>query len=164
VEITWDDRKAEANFKKHDVDFDEAATVVLNPLALMAPNAHHDGSRWEYLGHSRGAFSTLSQLKRMMNVRESSQPERRKIMKKKDTKKGFNFDKAQFNKKALNRDLKISKTFRIDADVFLWLQEESDRTGISYQTLMNAKLREAKNLPDRVRALVEEVLASKKAS
>ena len=52
MEITWDDRKAAENFKKHGVDFDEAATVILNPLAVVAANNHHDGNRWEYLGHS----------------------------------------------------------------------------------------------------------------
>lgn len=52
MDITWDDRKAEANLAKHGVSFEEAATVILNPLALTAPNAHPDGSRFEYLGHS----------------------------------------------------------------------------------------------------------------
>ena len=79
-------------------------------------------------------------------------------------KKGFNFEAAQPNTKAHQRDLKISKTFRIDADIFVWLQEESERSGIPYQTLMNAKLRESKNLPDRVRILVEEILSQKKGS
>ncbi len=60
---------------------------------------------------------------------------------------------------------KIAKTFRIDADVFLWLRAEAERTGIPYQTLLNAKLREAMNLPDRVATLVQEkfdALVSKK--
>jgi len=79
-------------------------------------------------------------------------------------KDGFNFDEAKQNERALHREMKISKTFRIDGDVFLWLQAEAERTGIPYQTLMNAKLREAMNLPDRVKALVEEFLKQKKAS
>lgn len=52
VEITWDDRKAAENLRKHSVDFDEAATVILNPLAVVATNNHPSGNRWEYLGHS----------------------------------------------------------------------------------------------------------------
>ncbi len=52
MEITWDDRKAEANLKKHGVSFDEAATVIENPLSLYALNSHPGGSRFEYLGHS----------------------------------------------------------------------------------------------------------------
>ena len=52
MEITWDDRKELANLKKHGVAFDEAATVVLSPLALVAMNAHPSNNRWEYLGYS----------------------------------------------------------------------------------------------------------------
>lgn len=82
-------------------------------------------------------------------------------MKRINTKKGFNFEGARRNDRALNQELKISKTFRIDGDVFMWLQEESEKTGIPYQTLMNAKLRESMNLPDRVKVLVQEVLNKK---
>jgi len=49
-------------------------------------------------------------------------------------------------------------------DVFLWLRREAERTGIPYQTLLNSKLRESMNLPDRVQTLVEEILARKRAS
>lgn len=52
MDITWDDRKAEANLKKHGISFEEAATVVLNPLSLVAPNDHSSHKRYEYLGHS----------------------------------------------------------------------------------------------------------------
>ena len=52
--------------------------------------------------------------------------------------------------------VKVSKTVRLDGDLVQWLVAESERTGIPYQTLMNAKLREAMNLPDRVRELVRE--------
>ena len=54
--------------------------------------------------------------------------------------------------------VKISKTVRLDGDLVQWLVAEAERTGIPYQTLMNAKLREAMNLPDRVRQLVREEL------
>ena len=50
--ITWDDRKNEANFKKHGVWFEEAQTVLTQALSLMAPNDHPDGDRMEYLGYS----------------------------------------------------------------------------------------------------------------
>jgi len=33
VEFEWDDRKNEANFKKHGVWFEEAATVIPHPLS-----------------------------------------------------------------------------------------------------------------------------------
>lgn len=52
MEITWDDHKAEANFKKHGVTFEEAATVILSLLSWVAPNKHFSDDRWEYLGYS----------------------------------------------------------------------------------------------------------------
>ncbi|MGE4234124.1 MAG: BrnT family toxin [Bacteriovoracia bacterium] len=52
MEITWDDRKEEANIKKHGVDFGEAVTVICNPLSLYRMNAHPSENRFEYIGHS----------------------------------------------------------------------------------------------------------------
>lgn len=79
-------------------------------------------------------------------------------MKEKNMKKGkeFNFSSAKRVGDKF-KGAKISKTFRVDLDVFSWLQEEAERTGIPYQTLMNAKLREAMNLPDQVREMVREM-------
>ncbi len=55
--------------------------------------------------------------------------------------------------------VKVSKTVRLDGDLVQWLVAEAERTGIPYQTLMNAKLREAMNLPDRVRELVRQEIS-----
>lgn len=52
MEITWDDRKNIANFEKHRVWFEEAMTVLANPLTLSNRNVHPNGDRWEYLGCS----------------------------------------------------------------------------------------------------------------
>ncbi len=50
--ITWDDQKNKANFKKHDVWFEEAATVLFDPMALSNLNKHSSNDRFECLGHS----------------------------------------------------------------------------------------------------------------
>ncbi len=50
--IEWDDRKNEDNFKKHGIWFEEAQTVIFNPLTLIATNSNPKGDRMEYLGHS----------------------------------------------------------------------------------------------------------------
>ncbi len=50
--IFWDDRKNEVNYKKHGIWFEEAQTVVLNPLSLVSTNDHPSGERMEYLGYS----------------------------------------------------------------------------------------------------------------
>ena len=38
VTFTWDPKKAEANRKKHGVDFREAATVFDHPLSVAFPD------------------------------------------------------------------------------------------------------------------------------
>jgi uncharacterized protein len=53
MEIEWDQAKAAANLKKHGVSFPEAATALLDPMAL----AREDDStaseqRWILLGMS----------------------------------------------------------------------------------------------------------------
>lgn len=54
--ITWDDRKNEANQKKHGVSFEEAASVLSNPLTLTDANHHPSGNRMHHIGYSwRGA-------------------------------------------------------------------------------------------------------------
>jgi hypothetical protein len=85
-------------------------------------------------------------------------------MKEKNTKKINSTEKKWTKVGDKLKDAKIAKTVQIDADVFLWLRKEAGRTGIPYQTLLNAKLRESMQLPDRVRVLVEEILSHKKAS
>jgi len=51
-EFLWDPAKARSNARKHDVTFDQAATVFLDALALTVydePNSH-DEERWFTLG------------------------------------------------------------------------------------------------------------------
>ncbi len=50
--ITWDDLKNESNFAKHGVWFEEAQTVLFDPLLFSNLNPHPDGNRMEYLGKS----------------------------------------------------------------------------------------------------------------
>jgi len=58
-EFVWDPVKAHANFKKHGVNFEQAATVFLDPLAVTIPDVEHSGDevRWITLGReARGAY------------------------------------------------------------------------------------------------------------
>lgn len=41
MKFTWDIDKADANRKKHEVDFDEATTVFGDPLAGTFPDTDH---------------------------------------------------------------------------------------------------------------------------
>lgn len=53
-EFDWDDVKAEANLRKHGVDFSEAMTVLLDPLAMTSFDTGHsdDEDRWVTVGQS----------------------------------------------------------------------------------------------------------------
>lgn len=53
-DITWDDAKAQRNLAKHGVTFAQAATVILDPLALTVFDTLHseEEERWFTLGQS----------------------------------------------------------------------------------------------------------------
>lgn len=55
LEITWNPTKAKINRAKHGVTFAQAATVLLDPLAITVFDAAHsdDEERWFTLGRSR---------------------------------------------------------------------------------------------------------------
>lgn len=50
----WDNRKARSNFRKHRVQFTEAASVFRDPLARIFPDEAHSGDevREIIIGHS----------------------------------------------------------------------------------------------------------------
>ena len=53
MEIEYDAAKAEANLAKHRVSFEEAASALLDPLALVFEDDDSEGeSRWVLLGMS----------------------------------------------------------------------------------------------------------------
>mgnify|MGYP001582121420 CR=1 FL=1 len=55
LDVTWDDAKAQSNLHKHVVTFAQAATVMLDPLALTVfDDAHSETEeRWFTLGQTR---------------------------------------------------------------------------------------------------------------
>ena len=58
-EFEWDPVKAKTNFSKHEVDFERAAQVFRDPLALTIPDEEHSESevRWITLGKdARGQY------------------------------------------------------------------------------------------------------------
>jgi uncharacterized DUF497 family protein len=55
LEVEWDPAKAQSNLTKHGVSFEQAATVLLDALALTVfDEAHSDyEERWFTLGQSK---------------------------------------------------------------------------------------------------------------
>ena len=51
-DFEWDPAKAKENFSKHGVDFERAAQVLRDPLALTIPDEEHSETevRWITLG------------------------------------------------------------------------------------------------------------------
>jgi uncharacterized protein len=60
-EFEWDPVKAHANFSKHGLDFERAASVFLDPLALTIPDEGHSEAeaRWITLGKDATAQYVL---------------------------------------------------------------------------------------------------------
>jgi uncharacterized protein len=85
MDYEWDITKAEANFKKHSVSFEEAKTVFNNPLAMIFDDELHS-SLAEYreiiIGHSQQnrlliiSFTERPQAIRIISARLTTQRER----------------------------------------------------------------------------------------
>lgn len=80
-------------------------------------------------------------------------------------KKKYDLSKATKAKK--RKDLKVQKSFRMDPDVLLWLEEQGEKHGMGYQTFLNWYLRrqmtEEKTLTERLTELEAEVFKKKRA-
>ena len=56
----WDDKKAEINYRKHGIRFEEAALVFDDPLAVSKQDRFESGEqRWQTIGMSGGCLLLL---------------------------------------------------------------------------------------------------------
>lgn len=62
LEFEWDPRKAATNLTKHQVSFEDAATVFSDPFGLIVPDPRHSS------GEERFALLGLSQDCRLLAV------------------------------------------------------------------------------------------------
>ena len=89
LDIVWDDNKARSNLAKHKVSFAQAATVMLDPLALTVFDEAHSitEDRWFTLGQSSdGRLLAISHTHevindntvriRLISARQAEPPER----------------------------------------------------------------------------------------
>jgi uncharacterized DUF497 family protein len=85
VIVEWDNRKAAANLRKHGVSFDEAATVLEDPLAVTYRDPDHseEESRFLTFGQSSTgrilvvAHTDREQAIRLISARQATRRERR---------------------------------------------------------------------------------------
>ncbi|MDP2827269.1 MAG: BrnT family toxin [Sulfuricellaceae bacterium] len=88
-EFEWDDAKAEINASKHGVDFMEAMTVFVDPLAMTRYDDEHseDEDRWVSLGcsgkdrlllivHTFASTGSNTALVRLVSARQATRRER----------------------------------------------------------------------------------------
>jgi uncharacterized DUF497 family protein len=71
LDIVWDDAKAQSNLDKHGVTFAQAATVMLDPLALTVYDEAHSETeeRWFTLGQSsEGRLLAVAHTYHMLNA------------------------------------------------------------------------------------------------
>ena len=54
MQFEWDERKNQANVKKHGISFEEAQTVFFDPLTKVAEDSDHSANedRFIAVGHS----------------------------------------------------------------------------------------------------------------
>lgn len=85
LRFKWDDEKAESNFRKHGVSFDEAATVFYDPLYVEDyDDAHSDEEeRFKLIGKSSNGsllvviYTDRSGTIRIIGTRQATKNERR---------------------------------------------------------------------------------------
>jgi hypothetical protein len=85
MEVTWDPRKAAANLKKHKVSFEEASTVLADPLAITGADPDHSVGevRWITFGLSNRrrllavSHTEEDEIIRIISARAATRPERR---------------------------------------------------------------------------------------
>lgn len=85
MEFEWDAKKAKANEVKHEITFEEAKTVFVNPLAVIFDDDEHsdDEDREIIIGHSANnrlllvSFTERDQLIRIISARKATSHERK---------------------------------------------------------------------------------------
>ena len=71
-------------------------------------------------------------------------------------------------KTAKNRQgLKVQKSFRLDPQVLLWLEDQGEKQGMGYQTFLNwylnRQMAEEKTISERLAHLEAEIFKKKRA-
>ncbi len=74
MKFEWDPEKARSNLRKHKVSFEEAATVLSDPLAATGADPDHSISEFRYITFG------ISELNRLLVVAHTEQGETIRII------------------------------------------------------------------------------------
>jgi uncharacterized protein (DUF4415 family) len=169
VEFEWDERKAAANLKKHDVDFADAALVLFDDLALTTRDLGDYGeevcqpwarSPWP----NPGCRLHLARAARQNHFRTGGHSSRAKAVREQEMKKEYDFSGAVRGPVLTPPPSKTRITIRIDNDILRWFRDQVHAAGGgNYQSQMNSALREFiqrqnHGLQDALRAVIRQEL------
>lgn len=77
----------------------------------------------------------------------------------------YDLSKARTARK--RQGLKVQKSFRLDPEVLLWLEEQGEKQGMGYQTFLNwylnRQMAEEKTIGERLASLEAEIFKKKRA-
>lgn len=84
MRFEWDARKADENFRKHRVSFDEASSVFEDPLGISYPDPDHSGNERRFIifGFSSSnrllvvSYAERDDTLRIINARRATRSER----------------------------------------------------------------------------------------
>jgi uncharacterized DUF497 family protein len=85
IRFSWDPRKAESNWAKHGISFEEGITVFADPLARIFEDEEHSGSekREIIVGHTDQqslvvvVFAESDEFIRIISARRATRTERK---------------------------------------------------------------------------------------
>jgi uncharacterized DUF497 family protein len=130
MEFEWNEQKAQANFAKHEVSFEEAKTVFDDALFLMFPDIDHsfEGNRFIFMGEfDKGRLLVVSFTGRKTSTRliSARKQHRRNVdfMKKKDNELNdelrpeYDFSKMPVIRRGSGRKQQESITVTLAPDV-----------------------------------------------
>jgi uncharacterized DUF497 family protein len=134
----WDRGKAEANWKKHGVRFEEAVSVFFDPLFVLVDASRNEEARQAALDSIQRRVCFMSYTSKSMahafalSPRAARSPTRRNVM------------RSERLQKRLTKDRPMTTiTLRIPVDVVDSLKEIAPHKGFSgYQTLLKSYISE----------------------
>jgi hypothetical protein len=91
MDFVWDEKKNEANKRKHSLSFEDARNVFADPLAIVRVDTSSEEFRWQIMGHWGETLLILvvytlrgddgSEAIRIISARKATNAERRRYEK-----------------------------------------------------------------------------------
>jgi hypothetical protein len=147
-DFEWDPAKAKSNMQKHEVTFEEAATVMRDPRAMNMYDPDHSESedRWITLGiSSSGRLLVVCHTfdeKPDASVTPLGVRHQKKSVTMKELKMRDEYDFSQAARGKLYRpDAKLNIPVYLDDEVQAFVQEIAEKRNTDYSSVVNQLLR-----------------------